>query len=97
MIIIDIHTRFPTGFIGPEYSSEVEAILPILGAVDDELKLPLVGFSTTAENLRNAGNQFPNFFRVVPSDQLQVEVSCISMNTRTALQENKPKRTYERC
>jgi hypothetical protein len=59
--------------IGPEFSSEAEAISPILSSVSKEKGLVQVGFSTTAARLGDA-RKYPNFVRVVPNDDVQVEV-----------------------
>jgi hypothetical protein len=63
------------GVIGPEFSSEAEAISPILSSVSKESHLVQVGFSTTAARLGDT-EKYPNFVRVVPNDDVQVEVCC---------------------
>ena len=61
------------GVVGPEFSSEAEAISPILSSVHKERRLVQVGFSTTAARLGD-NQKYPNFVRVVPNDNVQVEV-----------------------
>lgn len=63
-----------TGIIGPEYSSEAEVMSQLLRAVRPEKQLVQVGYSTTASVL-TTGDKYPNFVRVIPNDDIQVEVS----------------------
>ncbi|XP_060604760.1 uncharacterized protein LOC132757490 isoform X2 [Ruditapes philippinarum] len=68
------------GVIGPEFSSEAEAISPILSSVTKESRLVQVGFSTTAARLGDT-EKYPNFVRVVPNDDVQVEVMIKTMKS----------------
>lgn len=66
------------GIIGPEFSSEAEIISPVFGSVPSQSRLAQVGFSTTAARLSD-DNKFPNIIRVVPPDDVQIEVMIQSM------------------
>lgn len=66
------------GVIGPEFSSEAEVISPILGGVHKDKQLVQVGFSTTASELSDH-EKYPNFVRVIPRDELQVDMMIQTM------------------
>ncbi|XP_053382549.1 uncharacterized protein LOC123540489 [Mercenaria mercenaria] len=66
------------GIVGPEFSSEAEVISPILSSARTENRLVQVGFSTTATRLSD-DRKYPNFVRVVPNDDVQVEVMIQTM------------------
>ncbi|KAK3607958.1 hypothetical protein CHS0354_006557 [Potamilus streckersoni] len=61
------------GIIGPEYSSEAEVVSTITGTSKPIDRILQVGFSTTSATLSDS-SKYPNFFRVVPDDSLQVQV-----------------------
>ncbi|XP_053408222.1 uncharacterized protein LOC123559795 isoform X1 [Mercenaria mercenaria] len=61
------------GVIGSDYSSETEAISRLLSSLPEEYRLLQVGFSSTSASLRNRDN-YKNFFRTIPPDDIQVEV-----------------------
>ena len=62
-----------SGVIGPEKSSEAEAISCILGGVPESKRLLQIGFSATAAKLGNR-KEYNNFARVIPNDNIQFEV-----------------------
>lgn len=61
------------GIIGPEGSEEARAVSTILSSVSPEHRLAQLGFSTTAAELSDR-TLYPNFFRFVPDDEIQIEV-----------------------
>lgn len=61
------------GIIGPEHSSEAGSISILLSSQRPTDRLIQIGYSTTASSLSNT-NIYPNFYRVVPNDKIQVEV-----------------------
>ncbi|CAC5371827.1 GRM4 [Mytilus coruscus] len=65
--------------IGPGYSSEVQKTSYLLSSQRADDKLLQIGFSSTAASLSNT-NIYSNFFRVVASDAVQIEV-MISLMT----------------
>ncbi|VDI52091.1 metabotropic glutamate receptor 6/7/8 [Mytilus galloprovincialis] len=65
--------------IGPGYSSEVQKTSNLLSSQRADDRLLQIGFSSTAASLSNT-NIYSNFFRVVASDAVQIEV-MISLMT----------------
>ncbi|CAG2257543.1 unnamed protein product [Mytilus edulis] len=65
--------------IGPGYSSEVQKTSNLLSSQRADDRLLQIGFSSTAASLSNT-NIYNNFFRVVASDAVQIEV-MISLMT----------------
>jgi len=61
------------GVIGPEWSSEAEAVSPVLTSGPPETRLLQIGFSTTSLSLSDQ-RRFPNFVRVLPTDDVQIQV-----------------------
>ncbi|XP_076092126.1 uncharacterized protein LOC143063697 [Mytilus galloprovincialis] len=61
------------GIIGPGHSSEAGSISVLLSSQRPTDRLIQIGYSTTASSLSNT-NIYPNFYRVVPNDEIQVEV-----------------------
>ncbi|KAL5010700.1 hypothetical protein ScPMuIL_013005 [Solemya velum] len=59
--------------IGPEWSSEAAVVSKMLGSMSPFSRLPQIGYSTTASSLANR-DLYPNFFRVVPPDDVQIKV-----------------------
>lgn len=66
------------GVVGPESNSEAEAVSRILGAVPQNSQLVQVSFSATAPDLGN-DEEFPNFVRVVPNDDVKNEMIVLYM------------------
>ncbi|XP_052237846.1 uncharacterized protein LOC127849167 [Dreissena polymorpha] len=66
------------GVVGPELSTEARVLSPILGSVAPEDRLLQLGFSTSAADLGDK-KLYPNFARVIPSDNVQVEVMVQTM------------------
>ncbi|KAJ8315689.1 hypothetical protein KUTeg_007839 [Tegillarca granosa] len=66
------------GVIGPEFSSEVVSTSPILSSAPLNERLLQIGFSTTASGLSNT-NVYKNFYRIIPSDDNQVQMMILLM------------------
>ncbi|KAH3752843.1 hypothetical protein DPMN_187469 [Dreissena polymorpha] len=66
------------GVVGPELSTEARILSPILGSVAPEDRLLQLGFSTSAADLGDK-KLYPNFARVIPSDNVQIEVMVQTM------------------
>ena len=69
-----------TGLIGPEHSSEAGNTSLLLRLQRPTDRLVQIGFSTTAASLSNT-NLYLNFNRVVPSDDVQIEVDNCTFKT----------------
>lgn len=65
------------GVIGPTYSSEAEVVSKVLSSMPSKYRLPQIGFSTTAASL-GSHDLYPNFFRTVPSDDVQIKVDGVT-------------------
>ena len=61
------------GIIGPENSDAARAVSTILSSVAPDDRLVQLGFSTTAVELSDR-TLYPNFIRVIPNDEIQIEV-----------------------
>ncbi|XP_061186728.1 uncharacterized protein LOC133194835 [Saccostrea echinata] len=61
--------------IGPAFSSESEVVSRMLSSVPDEYQLLQMSYASTAAFLTDVEktNLYPNFFRTIPSDQIQIE------------------------
>ncbi|XP_062581190.1 uncharacterized protein LOC134242999 [Saccostrea cucullata] len=61
--------------IGPAFSSESEVVSRMLSTVPDEYQLLQMSYASTAAFLTDVTNAklYPNFFRTIPSDQIQIE------------------------
>lgn len=62
-----------TGVIGAERSSDSEAMSAIFSRLPEPLRPPMVSYSSTSVSLSNK-QAFPNFFRTIYSDGIQVKV-----------------------
>ncbi|XP_061174715.1 uncharacterized protein LOC133183825 [Saccostrea echinata] len=61
------------GIIGAERSSDSESISTILARLPRSIAPPMISYSSTSVSLSDK-LRFPNFFRTIYSDQIQVEV-----------------------
>lgn len=61
------------GVIGAERSSDSESMSTIFSRLPKTLRPPMVSYSSTSVSLSNK-QAFPNFFRTIYSDQIQVKV-----------------------
>ncbi len=65
-----------SGVIGSDLSSETEAVSRLLGSLPAEFRLLQLSYAATSVSLRDK-DRFPNFFRTIPPDDIQVEVLSI--------------------
>lgn len=73
LLIIFVYL-YSIGLIGPEFSEESKAVSTILSSVSGAEMLLQIGFSSTAVELSDR-EQYPNFVRVIPNDETQIDVS----------------------
>ena len=59
--------------IGPDFSSEAEALSRLLSSLPEKYRLLQLGFDTTSSSLKDK-TKFRNFFRTIPPDNIQVKV-----------------------
>ena len=64
---------FSAAILGPGYSSEAIQISRLLSSMPDHLRLLQISPSTTASSLSDH-ELYSNFFRTIPSDDIQVKV-----------------------
>ncbi|XP_055997912.1 uncharacterized protein LOC125647262 [Ostrea edulis] len=64
---------FIKAVMGPTFSSESANVSRMLSSVPDDYKLLQMSFSSTAAFLTNVSNKYTNFFRTIPSDEIQIE------------------------
>jgi len=67
------------GVIGPETSAEAEVMSGLLGTVQEEKQILQFGFTTLSSRLSNS-DKFPNFVRLVATEEDQTEVNSYSFN-----------------
>ncbi|XP_061174752.1 uncharacterized protein LOC133183871 [Saccostrea echinata] len=61
------------GIIGARRSSESESVATILARLPDTISPPMMSYSSTSVSLSDK-TRFPNFFRTIYSDHIQIEV-----------------------
>ena len=59
--------------IGPDFSSEAEALSRLLSSLPEKYRLLQLGFDTTSASLKDK-TKYRNFFRTIPPDNIQVKV-----------------------
>ncbi|KAL3892173.1 hypothetical protein ACJMK2_004407 [Sinanodonta woodiana] len=72
------HT-YIVGVIGPERNSEAEVVSSAISSLEPDDQILQIGFSTKAAVLGNK-TQFPNFYRVIPNDNIEVKVMVKTIN-----------------
>lgn len=66
--------KYISGVLGPTYSSEAQVVSSILGSQIPSDRFLLLGYSSTSTVL-NDRTMYPNFYRVIPEDSVQITVS----------------------
>ena len=65
---------YSAAVIGPDFSSEAEALSRLLSSFPEKYRLLQLGYAPTSASLKDKAT-FRNFFRTIPPDNIQVQVN----------------------
>ena len=63
----------PSGIVGPDRTAEAVAVSDLIGSLLANQRVVEISGAATGKQLSNK-TSFPNFFRVIPSDDIQMQV-----------------------